>query len=115
LSKANAYADARLGGAVSSERFDDFRADTDRRFHTVDQRLDRVGAMGSAMAGMAGAIAAAAGTDHRVSAAVGGYRGEGALAVGYAHRLPANGAVLLGGAMSRGGESTGSVGVSFGW
>jgi autotransporter adhesin len=71
--------------------------------------------MGSAMAGMAGAIAAAPGTDNRVSAAVGGYHGQGALAVGYARRIPGNGAVLVGGTVAGGGESSGTVGVSFGW
>jgi autotransporter adhesin len=71
--------------------------------------------MGTAMAGMAGAIAAAPGTDHRVSAAVGGYGGQGALAVGYAHRIPGNGSVLVGGSIAGGGESSGTVGMSFGW
>ena len=67
------------------------------------------------MSGMAGAIAAAEGTDNRVSAAAGGYHGQGAIAVGYAHRLPGKGSVLVGGSLAGGGESSGTVGVSFGW
>jgi trimeric autotransporter adhesin len=43
------------------------------------------------------------------------YAGQSALAVGYARRLPGNGAVLIGGSIAGGGESSGSVGVSFGW
>jgi autotransporter adhesin len=71
--------------------------------------------MGAAMSGMAGAIAAAAGTENRVSAAAGGYHGQSALAVGYAHQLPGSGAILVGGSLAGGGESSGTVGVSFGW
>ena len=103
------------GFVFSNADFDSFRGKVDDRFRAVDRRVDRVGAMGTAMAGMAGAIAAAPGTDNRVSAAVGGYHGQGALAVGYARRIPGNGAVLVGGTVAGGGESSGTVGVSFGW
>ncbi|MCZ0950936.1 YadA-like family protein [Pseudomonas syringae pv. tomato] len=75
----------------------------------------RVGAMGTAMAGMAGAIAGAAGTPNRVSAAVGGYHGQGAVAVGYTTRLSDTSSLLVGGSLAGGGESSGTVGVSFGW
>ena len=77
--------------------------------------VNRVGAMGAAMAGMAGAIAAAPGTDNRISAAAGTYGGENALSVGFSRRLPGNGALLIGGSVAGGGESSGTVGVSFGW
>ena len=115
LSRANAYTDSRLVGSVSRTDFDAFRGQVADQFHTVNRRIDRVGAIGTAMAGMAGAIAAAPSTESRVSAAVGGYRGEGALAVGYAHQLPRNGSILLGGSVAGSGETGAAVGVSFGW
>jgi autotransporter adhesin len=115
LSDAKSYTDQKTASLVSQADFDAFKSNVDTRFHGLNTRLNRVGAMGSALAGMAGAIAAAPGTDNRVSAALGGYRGQGALAVGFAHRLPGNGAVLVGGSVAGGGESSGTIGVSFGW
>jgi autotransporter adhesin len=115
LSSAKAYTDTKLTGFTTTGDFNAFRDQVNQQFHTVNTRVDRVGAMGSAMAGMAGAIAAASNTENRVSAAMGGYGGQSALAVGYSHRLPGNGAVLLGGSIAGGGESSGTVGVSFGW
>jgi autotransporter adhesin len=115
LDQSKAYTDQKTANLVSSSDFDAFKSNIDSRFNGLNTRLNRVGAMGSAMAGMAGAIAAAPGTDNRVSAAVGGYHGQGALAVGYARRIPGNGAVLVGGTVAGGGESSGTVGVSFGW
>jgi autotransporter adhesin len=115
LSSANAYTDSKLNNLVTNDSFNSFKDQVNQQFHQVNTRLDRVGAMGSAMAGMAGAIAAAQNTPNRVSAAAGGYGGQGALAVGYSHTLPSNGAVLVGGSIAGGGESSASVGVSFGW
>ncbi len=115
LNSAKAYTDSKLTNTVSTSDFNAFRDQVNDQFHSVNTRLNRVGAMGSAMAGMAGAIAAAPGTDNRVSAAVGNYSGQGALAVGYARHLPGNGAVIVGGTIAGGGESSGTVGVSFGW
>jgi autotransporter adhesin len=115
LSDAKSYTDQKTAGLVSKSDFDSFKTDVNNRFRSFDTKINRVGAMGTAMAGMAGAIAAAPGTDHRVSAAVGGYHGQGALAVGYAHRIPGNGAILVGGSIAGGGESSGTVGASFGW
>jgi hypothetical protein len=115
LTNANAYTDQKTAGLVTSDNFNAFRDQVNNQFHAVNTRLNRVGAMGTAMAGMAGAIAAAPGTDNRVSAAAGTYAGQAALAVGLAHRISDNGAVLIGGSISGGGESSGTVGVSFGW
>ena len=115
LNSANAYTDQKTANLVTNDNFNAFRDSVNNQFHAVNTRLNRVGAMGSAMAGMAGAIAAAPGTDNRVSAAAGTYGGQGALAVGFARRIPGNGAVLIGGSIAGGGESSGTVGVSFGW
>lgn len=114
-SEARAYTDQRVAGLVTYADFEAFRSDANARFRTLDTRLNRVGAMGTALAGMAGAIAAASATNSRVSAAAGGYRGEAALAIGFAQRLPGNGAVLLAGSLAGGGESSGTLGMSFGW
>lgn len=113
--EARAYTDQRTAALVANTDFDAFKSDVNLRFHSLATRLNRVGAMGTALAGMAGAIAAATGTDNRVSAAVGGYRGQAALAIGFARRIPGNGAVLLGGSLAGSGESSGTLGVSFGW
>ncbi len=115
LSSAKSYTDTKLANTVSTADYNSFKSDVNTRFSVLDTRVSRVGAMGSAMSGMAGAIAAAPGTDNRVSAAVGGYGGQGALAVGYAKRIPGNGAVLVGASIAGGGESSGTIGVSFGW
>lgn len=114
-SEARAYTDQRVAALVANADFDVFKSDVTGRFRSLSTRLHRVGAMGTALAGMAGAVAAAAGTGSRISAAVGGYRGQGALALGFAQRIPGNGAVLLGGSLAGGGESSGTLGVSFGW
>lgn len=113
--EAKAYTDQRLVNVVVDTDFNAFKSSVNTRFRSLDTRLNRVGAMGTALAGMAGAIAAASGTGSRVSAAVGGYRGQGALAIGFAQRIPGSGAVLLGGSLAGGGESSGTLGVSFGW
>ena len=87
LSSANAYTDRKLTDFTTTGDFDAFRDQVNQLFHTVNTRLDRVGAMGSALSGMAGAIAAAPNTQNRICAAVGGYGGQGELAVGYSYRF----------------------------
>jgi autotransporter adhesin/DNA-binding response OmpR family regulator len=115
LNAANAYTDQKVSNLVTNDNFNAFKDSVNQQFHSVNKRISRVGAMGAAMAGMAGAIAAAPGTDNRVSAAAGTYGGENALSVGFSRRLPGNGALLIGGSVAGGGESSGTVGVSFGW
>jgi hypothetical protein len=116
LAQANAYTDSKLAaGFVTQDAFSQFQRQVDDRFHEVDVRMARVGAMGQAMGGMAGAIAAGDRTRNRISAAVGSYAGQNAMAVGYSHLLPGHGSVLVGGSVSSGGEAGGTVGVSFGW
>ena len=45
---------------------------------------------------------------------VGGYKGQGALSVGYSRSISSNAALTFGAAVS-GGESSGGVGVGIGW
>lgn len=116
LARAEAYTDSKLAmGFVTQDAFDRFQQQVGERFHQVDVRMARIGAMGQAVGGMAGAIAAGDRTQNRISAAVGSYAGQNAMAVGYSHLLPGHGSVLIGGTAASGGETGGTVGVSFGW
>ncbi len=115
LLQAEAYTDHMAAGFVTSTTFDQFRQQVGTRFHQVDVRMARIGAMGQAIGGMAGAIAGGARTKNRISAAVGTYGGQSAMAVGYSHVLPGHGSILFGGTMASGGDTGGTVGVSFGW
>lgn len=115
LGSANQYTDRKLADKVSQSDFNEFKGNVDQRFDKVNKKISRVGAMASAMAGMAGSIAAAPSNENRISAAIGGYGGQTALSLGYAKRLSTSGAVLIGGSIASGGESSGTVGVSFGW
>jgi autotransporter adhesin len=116
LAKANAYTDSKMAaGFVSQENFTQFQQQVGERFHQVDVRMARIGAMGQAIGGMAGAIAGGDRTNNRISAAVGSYGGQDAMAVGYSHLLPGHGSVLVGGTVASGGGMGGTVGVSFGW
>ncbi len=115
LDEAKAYTDAKVADFVHSSDFENYRSEVNQKFHGINVRMDRIGAMSAAMAGMAGAIAGAPSTSHRISAAVGGYKGEGAMAVGFSQRLPGSGSLLIGGSVAGGGEASATVGVSFGW
>jgi autotransporter adhesin len=113
LQQANAYTDAKFGSIVSSTDFDSFRNQVTDQFHTVNQRLDRVGAMGAAMSQMAFSTQGI-NTANRVGVGVGGYHGQAALSVGYSRSLTPNANLTFGAAVSE-GESSGGVGVGFGW
>ena len=105
LTAANAYTDFKVDGFV---------AQYDNRLNKVSDRLDGVGAMSSAMSMMAGNSAgAAAGLTNRLSMAVGGYRGQGAIAAGYTHNTRAISVNLGVSATGRDVMSGGSVG--FAW
>ena len=111
LSSANAYTDQRM--AVWNDNFDAFRGDVERRFHDVDRRMDRQGAMGAAMLNMA-TSAAGIRTQNRVGVGVGFQGGESALSVGYQRALSERATITVGGAFS-GDEKSVGVGAGFGW
>jgi len=52
--------------------------------------------------------------DNRLGVGVGGYKGQGALSVGYSRSLSPRASLTFGAAVS-GGESSGGVGVGVGW
>ncbi|MEN5427138.1 YadA-like family protein, partial [Stenotrophomonas pennii] len=93
----------------------DGRDYTDARIHELDRRLDRMGAITAAYAGMATNTAGLAG-DNRVGAGVGAQNGRTALAVGYQRILgmKKNVSVSLGGAFS-GSDQSVSAGAGFSW
>ncbi len=115
LSAATAYTDRKTLGLATQGDVTQLRDEIAQRTSQLDDRLSRVGAMGAALGGMAGAIAAADPTQHRVSAAVGSYRGKGAVAMGFTQRLPGGGAMLVGGSLAGDHDSAATVGMSFGW
>ncbi|WP_456991467.1 YadA-like family protein [Luteibacter sp. PvP120] len=113
LTSAKAYTDQKFGDVVSGGAFDDYKRQVDHRFNNLNDRLNRVGAMGAAMSQMAFSTQGVSG-DNRLGVGVGGYKGQGALSVGYSRSLSPRASLTFGAAVS-GGESSGGVGVGVGW
>jgi len=114
LKQANAYTDAKLGSGVSRSDFDGFRTHVDDQFHRVNQRLDRVGAMGTALSQMSMNTSGLSGAN-RVGMGAGNYGGQQAVAVGYQRAFKENRASVSIGASTSGSESTVGVGGGFSW
>ncbi len=116
---SNVAAGVRATDAVNVQQMEDrFKAEreyTDRRFTQLDRRLDRMGAISAAYAGMAINTAGLSG-DNRIGAGVGAQNGRSALAVGYQRILgeKRNVSVSLGGAFS-GSDQSLSAGAGFSW
>jgi hypothetical protein len=83
----------------------------DRRFSEQDRRLDRMGAMSSAMLNMAINAAGSRSPRGRVAVGAGWQNGENALSVGYSKPIGERASFSIGGAFS-GDEK--SAGVGFG-
>src|SRR5690606_25697645 len=111
LSAANAYTDARF--AAWNQDFSDFRQDVQIRFASVDARIDRQGAMSSAMSAAAMNTSGLPGVN-RVGIGIGSTNGRKALAVGYQRLVAPNASISLGGAFS-GSESSISAGAGSSW
>jgi autotransporter adhesin len=111
LSAAKAYTDAAMG---NQQTLSDLRQQMNDQFNNVNQRLDRVGAMGSAMAQMTANTSNLAG-DNRVGFGAGNYNGQGAFAVGYQRAFAGNHASVSVGASVSGSESSVGVGGGFSW
>ncbi|NIJ69958.1 ESPR-type extended signal peptide-containing protein [Xanthomonas sp. 60] len=115
----NVAAGTRPTDAVNLGQMEDrFQAERDwsnSRFQAVDKRIDRMGAISAAYAGMALNTAGLSG-DNRVGAGVGAQNGRTALAVGYQRILgeKKNVSVSLGGAFS-GSDQSVSAGAGFSW
>ncbi len=76
--------------------------------------MDRVGAMGTAMAQMSANTSGLAGAN-RIGAGAGSYGGESAISVGYQRAFHQNRASLSIGASASGSESTVGTGAGFSW
>ncbi|WP_369040353.1 ESPR-type extended signal peptide-containing protein [Stenotrophomonas maltophilia] len=98
-----------------NDRFQEERDWSNRRFQAVDKRIDRMGAISAAYAGMALNTAGLSG-DNRIGAGVGNQNGRSALAVGYQRILgeQKNISISLGGAFS-GSDQSVSAGAGFSW
>ncbi|HEY9256244.1 MAG TPA: YadA-like family protein [Stenotrophomonas sp.] len=109
LSSANSYTDSRV--QQLSDQFSGLGSQIERRLQLQDKRIDRQGAMGSAMMNMSINAANSRSARGRVAAGVGWQNGETALSVGYAKSIGERASVSIGGAFS--GDDR-SAGVGFG-
>ncbi|MEG1681416.1 MAG: YadA-like family protein, partial [Stenotrophomonas sp.] len=109
LRSAHAYTDSAL--AAFSDDFTRFHDGVEQRLRNQDRRIDRMGAMTSAMTNMAMNAAGGQSARGRIAVGAGFQGGEQALSIGYGVRLGTRGSFSLGGAFG-GGEK--SAGVGFG-
>ncbi|ATE72587.1 YadA-like family protein [Lysobacter capsici] len=115
LRSANTYTDSRVTQmlAAPTEAVNRLRDDMNWRFNKQDQRIDRMGAMTSAMVQMS-ASAAGLRTTNRVAVGAGFQGGEQALSIGYQRAISDRATVTVGGAFSD-SESSVGIGAGFGW
>lgn len=110
--QANAYADDRFKSAINE--VDSLHTDVDARFQVQDERIDRLGAMSTAMASMTSSMSGVS-RINRVGVGAGESNGRLAMAVGYQRAFRDNGATLTAGASFTDEDSTVGVGAGFGW
>ena len=111
LVASNAYTDQKF--AVWNDTFAHYQQQVDLRFDQTDARIDRSGAMQTAMAQMT-ASAAGVRTVNRMAVGVGAQNGKAALSLGYQRALGDKAALTIGAAFS-GNERSAGVGYGFGW
>nr|WP_238154136.1 YadA-like family protein [Xanthomonas campestris] len=111
VAAANSYTDSRYSAMADS--FETYQGDIEDRLRRQNRRLDRQGAMGSAMLNMSASVAGIA-SQNRIGAGVGFQNGESALSVGYQRAISPRATVTIGGALS-GDDSSIGVGAGFGW
>jgi hypothetical protein len=85
----------------------------DQKFHQMDKRINRMGAMGAAYGQMAFS-ANGLDTKNRLGVGVGTQGGQSALAVGYSRQIKPNLNLSFGGSASAGDVSVGA-GMAYGW
>jgi autotransporter adhesin len=91
---------------------DDFTQRMDVRLAKTDRRIDRIGAMGSAMTHMAVNAANGGSMGGRVAIGIGGQGSQGAVSIGYGKRIGTRASFSFGGSYS-GGETTAGAGFGF--
>lgn len=111
VNTANAYTDGKF--AAWNDNFLAYQRDVDGRLAHMDGRIDRNGAMGTALATMAASTAGIR-TANRVGVGVGSQGGKSALAIGYQRALSDRATLTFGGSFS-GGSSSAGVGLGLGW
>ena len=110
LTASKAYTDSRF--QTFDDDFNALRNDVDHRFSQQDRRIDRMGAMSSAMMGMSLNAAGSRSPRGRVAVGAGWQNGESALSVGYAKQIGERASFSIGGAFSNDDKS---AGVGFGF
>jgi len=109
LGSARSYTDSRV--QALDDRFTDLAQGLDRRMGQQDRRIDRQGAMGSAMMNMALNAAGSRSLRGRVAVGAGWQNGQQALSVGYGKQVGERASFSVGGAFSGNDRS---AGVGFG-
>jgi len=125
LDSAQNYADAGDAATLSSARtytdqkieqvtldYSQFKSDVWERLDRTDRRIDRMGAMTTAMAQMTANAAGGRSPRGRIAVGMGAQNGQGALSLGYGRALGARGSLTFGAAFS-GSESTAGLGFGF--
>jgi hypothetical protein len=110
LQSANAYTDSKF--AAWNDQFVQFQNQVDKRFAQTDRRIDRIGAMGSAMTHMAVNAANGSSVKGRFAVGVGAQGNQGAVSIGYGKRVGTRGSFTVGGSYS-GGETSAGAGFGF--
>ncbi len=95
VAAANSYTDSRYNAMADS--FESYQGDIEDRLRRQNRRLDRQGAMSSAMLNMSASVAGIA-SQNRIGAGVGFQNGESALSVGYQRAISPRATVTVGGA-----------------
>jgi autotransporter adhesin len=110
LQSANAYTDSKF--EAWNDQFVQFQNQVDKRFAQTDRRIDRIGAMGSAMTHMAVNAANGSSAKGRFAIGVGAQGNQGAVSIGYGKRVGSRGSFTVGGSYS-GGETSAGAGFGF--
>lgn len=110
LTSAKAYTDQKL--AAWNDSFTQLQQQMDRRFARTDRRIDRVGAMGTAMTQMAVNAAIGHSQNGRIAVGIGGQGSQGAVSIGYGKRIGDRASFSFGASFS-GSESSAGAGFGF--
>ena len=110
LASAKTYTDQKF--AAWNDSFTQMQQQLDRRFANTDKRIDKVGAMGTAMTQMAVNAAIGNSAAGRVAIGIGGQGNQGAVSIGYGKRIGDRASFSFGASFS-GGESSAGAGFGF--
>jgi autotransporter adhesin len=106
LDSAKSYTDQRFD--MLNDRFTELGRDIDRRLGRQERRLDRQGAMSSAMMNMALNAAGSRSPRGRIAVGAGWQNGQNALSIGYGKQIGERASFSFGGAFSGDDRSAGA-------